>query len=167
MKWVWFAVLICAAAVLQADLIKIVAVTSLNIKPDLLLILLIFFAVFADTTDALITSFIIGVAADVIASGFPMGTWTISFTIAGTAVAYLNSVLAVRQMFYQGLAIFIGGFLAGVLSQFLAFLTNQPTISNVYSVIFGTSLYSGLVGPFLFLPCAWLMRIKTHRFSRQ
>ncbi len=166
MKWVRFAVLICFFAVLQADLLKVVAVTSLNIKPDLLLVLMVFFAFFAGTTDAVVTSFAIGFAADIVASGFPMGTRTISFGLIGTVLAYLHSVIAIRQMLHQAIAVFIAGFLTGILSLFLTFLTGQQTVPNVYSVILGTSLYSGLIGPFLFLPCAWLMRIKTHRPRR-
>jgi len=33
-------------------------------------------------------------------------------------------------------------------------------------MILWTSLYSAVIGPFLFLPCAWWMGIKTSRFSR-
>jgi hypothetical protein len=67
---------------------------------------------------------------------------------------------------YQSAAIFVTGLLAGTLAHFLAFLKGHPSTPDIYTVLFGTSLCSAIVGPFLFLPSAWWMRIKTHRFSR-
>ena len=158
MRWVRFAVFILIAAILQASILA-----GLNIKPDLLLILLVFFAIYCNTTEAIITSFAIGFAADIIGSA--MGPYTVSFGLFGTLLAYLHRAVAIRKMPYQSLAIFITGLLAGALAHFLTFLKGQPTAGNVYAVVFWTSLYSGIVGPFLFLPSAWWMRIKTHRFS--
>ncbi|MHC4159768.1 MAG: rod shape-determining protein MreD [Planctomycetota bacterium] len=165
MHWFRFAVFVLAAAVLQAGLVDIVAVTSLNIKPDLLLILLVFFAIYSSTFDAIITSFVIGFAADIIMVGSPMGPRMISFGLFGTVLAYLNRVVTIKKMPYQSAAIFITALLAGTLAHLLASFRGEPTSSNVYAFIFGTSLYSSLVGPFLFLPSAWWMRIKVERLS--
>ena len=160
-----FAVFISLVTILQAGLVDIIAVTTLNIKPDLLLILLVFFATYCNTSEAIITSFTIGFAADLIGSA--MGSQIISFGLFGTALAYLHRVITIRKMPYQALVIFITGLLAGTLAYLLTLLKNQPAPSNIYAVLFGTSLYSSLLGPFLFLPAAWWMHIKTHRFSRQ
>jgi rod shape-determining protein MreD len=159
MQWFRFAVLIVIVTVLQAGVLA-----NLDIKPDLLLILLVFFAVYCNTTEAIIASFVIGFAADIV--GYAMGPQTISFGLLGTALAYLHRVIAIRKMVYQGLAIFVTCLLAGVLAHLLIFLKGQPASPNIYTVLFGISLYSAIVGPFLFLPCAWWMRIKTHRFSK-
>jgi rod shape-determining protein MreD len=164
MRWFRFAVFILIVTVLQADLVNIVALTGFNIKPDLLLILLVFFAIYCNPSEAIITSFAIGFAADII--GSTMGPQTISFGLFGTLLVNLHRVIAIRKMPYQALVIFITGFLAGLLAHFLAFLKGQSTAPSVYAVVFGTSLYSSLMGPFLFLPSAWLMRIKTHRLNR-
>ncbi len=166
MRWFRFAVFISLVTVLQASLLlDIIAVTRLGIKPNLLLILLVFFAIYCNTTDAIITSFIIGFAAD-ISIGSAMGSQTISFGLFGTALAYLHRVIAIKNYPYQSLAIFITALLAGTLAHFLALLKGQPPIPNIYTAILGTALYSAIVGPFLFLPTAWWMRIRTHRFSR-
>lgn len=164
MRWFRFAVFISLVTVLQASLVDIIAVTRLNIKPDLLLILLVFFSIYCNRTEAIITSFTIGFAADIIGSA--MGTRIISFGLFGTLLAYLHGVITIKKMPYQSLAIFITGFLAGVLVHFLTLLKGQPSEPNVYTVVFWTSLYSSFVGPFLFLPTAWWMRIKTHRPGR-
>jgi len=164
MHWLRFTVFISVVTVLQAGMLDIIAITPLNIKPDLLLILLVFFAIYCNTSEAIISSFTIGFAAD-ISIGSAMGSQIISFGLFGTALAYLHRVVVIRKMPYQSLAIFITGFLAGTLAHFLTLLKGQPTQSSLYTVIFGTSLYSSLVGPFLFLPSAWWMRMKTRRFS--
>ena len=159
MRWLRFAVLLCLVTVLQAGLLA-----HWSIKPDLLLILLVFFAIYCNASQAIITSFAIGFAADII--GPAMGPQIISFGLFGTLLVYLHRVIAVRKMPYQAAAIFLTGLLAGALACFFAFLKGQPTTPDIYTVLLGTSLYSAIVGPFLFLPSAWWMRIKTQRFSR-
>jgi len=162
MRWFRFAALVLLVAVLQAS-----ALANLNIKPDLLLILLVFFAIYSNTSDAIISSFTIGFAADIIIIGSAMGPQIISFGLFGSALAYLRRVIVIRKMPYQSLAIFITAFLAGLLTHFLNLLKGEPAAPNIYAVLFWTSLFSGLVGPFLFLPSAWWMRIKINRFSRR
>lgn len=159
MRWFRFAVLILFAAVLQAGLLR-----NLNIKPDLLLILLVFFAVYCNSSEAIITSFTIGFAADII--GPAMGPHTLSFGFIGSLLAYMHRVVNARKMPYQALVIFVVGFLTGGLTCLLSFLKDRTFTPNIGSVLFWTSLYSGVVGPFLFLPFAWWMRIRTHRFGR-
>ncbi|KPL24778.1 MAG: hypothetical protein AMJ75_02715 [Phycisphaerae bacterium SM1_79] len=160
MRWFRFAVLACLATVLQAGFLA-----SLKIRPDLLLILLVFFAIYCSTTDAIITSFTIGFAADLI--GRTMGPQMISFGLFGTLLAYLRRAITIREMPYQALAIFVTGLLAGALAHCLNLLTGEPTAPNIYRVTFGMALYSSIVGPFLFLPIAWWMHIKTRRSGRR
>ncbi len=164
MRWFRFAVLVIAAAVLQYGILSYFAVTPLNIKPDLLLVLLVFFAVYCNVGDAIIASFSIGFAADLIASA--MGAYTISFGLFGTLLVYLHRVVAIRKPTHQSLAIFVMGILSGILAFLLTKIIRQPTAPGILTVIFATSLYSAVLGPFFFLPTAWLMRIKTHRFSK-
>ena len=160
MRWFRFAVLVLLATVLQASFFG-----NLNIKPDLLLILLVFFAIYCNTTEAIITSFTIGFAADLI--GQTMGPQMISFGLFGTALAYLHQVIALRKMPYQAIVIFITALLAGSMVYLLNSLKGEPTPPNIYAALFGIALYSAIVGPFLFLPSAWWMRIKISRFSRR
>ena len=158
MRWFRFAVLVLFATVLQAGFLA-----NFNIKPDLLLILLVFFAVYY-TSEAIVSSFVIGFAADLI--GPVMGPQTISFGLVGTLLAYLHRVLAIRKMHYQALAIFVTGILTGILAILLNLLRGEPPLPGFFSIMLKISLISGIVGPFLFLPSAWWMRIKTNRFRR-
>jgi len=164
MRWLRFAVFILVVTVLQAAVVDAIAVTARGIKPDLLLILLVFFSIYCDTGEAIITSFSIGFAADII--GASMGPQIISFGLVGTLVAYLHRIVAIRKMPYQALAVFAVSLLAAIISNLLTMLKGEPTI-NSYDVVFYTAVYSGIVGPFLFLPSAWLMHINMSRFTRR
>lgn len=158
MRWIRFAVLICFGAVLQAGFLS-----NLNIKIDVLLILLVFFAVYSNTSEAIVSSFTIGFAADLI--GRTMGPHIISFGIFGTALAHLHRVIAIRKMPYQAIAIFLMAWLTGLLVHLLNSLKGQPG-TDIYMNLLKVSVFSGIAGPFLFLPVAWWMRIKTNRFRR-
>ena len=160
MRWFRFSIFVVAVTLIQAGLVDIISL--INVRPDLLLILLVFFAIYCNTTEAIISSFAIGFAADIIGSA--MGPQMISFGLFGTLLAYLHRFIAIREMPYQSLAIAVTGLLAGALAFFLTYLKSQPTPPNIFTVLLGTSLYSAIIGPFLFLPSAWLMRIKTHHF---
>jgi rod shape-determining protein MreD len=159
MRWFRFAVLILVVTVLQDSLLS-----HLAIRPDLLMVLLVFFAIYAGGSDAVISSFTIGFAADII--GPAMGPQMISFGLVGTLLAYLRRMIVIRKMPYQALTILVAGFLAGVLAYFLGFLKDRTSAPDIYSVLFSTSLCSAIVGPFLFLPSAWWMGIRTHRYRR-
>lgn len=160
MRWVRFAVLVLLATVLQASFLA-----NLNIKPDLLLILLVFFAIFCDPTEAIISSFAIGFAADIVSSS--MGPRMISFGLLGTALTYLRRVISIKKMPYQGLAIFVTGLLVSILVYLLSFLKREPIALDKFTIVFGIAVCSGIVGPFLFLPSAWWMRMGKHRPNRR
>lgn len=144
----------------------IIAIPPLNIKPNLFLILLVFYAIHCNTTDAIITSFIIGFTAD-ISIGTAMGAQTISFGLFGTTLAYIHRIITIRSIPLQVIAIFTVGCLIGLLTHFLALLKGLSAVSNIYTTILATAFYSAVIGPFLFLITAWWMRIKTHRFGHR
>ena len=166
MKWLRAALLVCFIAVIQAGLANVLAVTSLNIKPDLLLALMVFFAVSSTSRDAIVLSFAIGFAADVIAIGQPMGPRIISFGLIGTMLAHIHNVLVIRKISHQVVAVFFSGLLVFSISNLLTFLANHSAVTHAYTVVLGTSLYSSIAAPFLLLPAAWLMRIKTGPLTR-
>ncbi len=160
MRWLRFAVLVLIAAVAQAGIL-----TNLNIKPDLLLVLLVFVAICCDPSDVIISSFALGFVADIISMS--MGPKMISFGLYGTLLAYLRRVITIGKMPYQGIAIFITGMLTGYTAYLLHFLKSEPVTPVSFKIILGASICSGIVGPFLFLPSEWWMKIKTTRQGRR
>jgi len=166
MRWLRFAVLIVIATILQTSFLGAVWVISPDIKPNLLLILLVFFAVRCNPNDAVITSFVIGFAADLASptAGF-MGPRIISFGLFGTLLSDLHNVISIRRLPYQGLAIFVMGLVTAILSHLLAHLRADPAPMNVARELFWQPVLSAVLGPFLSLPLAWWMHInrKTRR----
>ena len=161
MRWLRFAVLVITAAIVQVSVFEYLLV--FNMKFNLLLVLLVFFAVYCRGSDAIITSFAIGFAADLISSA--MGPRIISFGLFGTLLANLHRVIAIRSKPYQAVAIFLVGVFTSVCMIFLNFVKGISQPANIYHVVLGTSLYSSILGPFLFGACAWWMRFKTQKLS--
>ncbi len=166
MRWPRFAVLVLVTTLVQASWIDAIAVTRLNLTPDLLLIAMVFFAIRCDVTEAIISSFVLGFAADIVAMSFGLGPRIISFGLFGTGLAYLHRVIAIRKIPQEALAIFLTGLCTGGLGFLLALVAGQATKLAGFDVLLGTSIYSAVVGPFLFLLLTWSMNIRSRRRSR-
>jgi cell shape-determining protein MreD len=65
---------------------------------------------------------------------------------------------------YQALATFIACVCVGLLVAGLTRFKGQHIFN--FRLILWRSVYSAVVGPFLFLPVAWWMRIRTHRLRQ-
>ena len=89
MHWLRFAVLLLVSTLLQKDLLN--AIDVAGIKPDLLLILLAFFAIFREPREAIIASFSIGLAADLIGPSMGPG-WTFGFRLMLSEQVHLSQV---------------------------------------------------------------------------
>ena len=166
MNWPRFAVLLLITTFLQARWIDTIAVTNLRVTPDLLLIAMVFFAVRCNESEAIITSFVLGFAADVAASGFSMGPLIISFGVFGTALSYLHRFIAIKKAPHEAITIFVISLGTGCLAWLLARVAGQSRPGGMGALL-GTSIYSAVLGPVLFLLLDWLMHIKTRRRGRK
>jgi rod shape-determining protein MreD len=167
MRWFRFAALLVGATILQTSLVQIIAIGGSDVVPDLLLILLVFFATRCDRTDAVITSFTIGFAADLVnpTMNQMMGPQIISFGLVGTLLSDLVVSVSLRRMWHQGVVIALMGFLTAA----GAWVLTRLRIGFEYSAMaefLWQPLYSAIVGPLLFLPVAWLMRMNERRRRR-
>ena len=163
MHWPRFAVLVLLTTLIQKSWIDKIAVTDLRVTPDLLLIALVFFAVRCNETEAIISSFVLGFAADIAAPGFSLGPLMISFGLFGTGLAYLRRLITIKTVPQEAFAIFILGLCTGYLAWLLAHIPPQSPKPGGIGVVMGTSLYSAVLGPILFLFLDWMMRIKNRR----
>jgi cell shape-determining protein MreD len=116
MRWPRFAVIVLITAVLQAGLVDKIAVTRFNAGPNLLLTLMVFFAIRCNPTEAILSSFAIGLALDVISTDFRMGPGIISFGLFGTRASNFRGILSTRRLAAQGIMIFLIGVLTAGLS---------------------------------------------------
>lgn len=158
MRWFSFAALILTAAILQATL-----PAGWAIKPDLLIISMVFFSLYYNTTEAIITAFVIGFAADLI--GPVMGPAFLGFGITGTMLAYIRHVLAFQRMVFQGAVIFMVTILTGIIISWLSFIKQGQDLYT-FRTLFLTALISAVLGPVLFMPMALLMRTKSFSLRR-
>jgi rod shape-determining protein MreD len=158
MRWLRFAVLVLVATILQTSLVGTISIGG--VRPDLLVILLVFFATSIDPRDAIVASFAIGFAADL---SNPvrdlMGPQIISFGVIGTLLSDVHSVISIQRMTHQGIAIFIVGALTALLSHLLTFFRAEPATAHFAAQLVWQPLYSAILGPFLFFPVAWWMHI--------
>ncbi|MBM4023781.1 MAG: rod shape-determining protein MreD [Planctomycetes bacterium] len=163
MRWFRFAVLVLVASLLQTGLIRVLAVppSRPDIRPDLLLILLVFFASRAKSTDAILASFALGFAADLSNPILTrlMGPRIISFGLFGSLLSDLSSTISPRRMTHLALTIFLMGSLTTGLSYLLALLRAETVVTAWRTGLLWQPLYSAIVGPFLFLPVGWWMRM--------
>jgi len=167
MRWFRFAVLVLTASILQTTLVGVIAFWRADIKPDLLLILLVFFATHSDPREAIVASFAIGFAADLSnpVMGL-MGPRILSFGLFGTLLNDLHTTISIRRMPHQAIAIFATGVLTALLSHLLTFFRAEPVAARLGAELLWQPLYSAAIGPFLFLPIAWSMHINPRRRRR-
>ena len=158
MRWFRFAVLVLIATILQTSLVGMVSLRG--VRPDLLLILLVFFAISIDPRDAIVASFAVGFAADLSnpIRGL-MGPQIISFGILGTLLSDVHSIISIQRMSHEAATIFIMGVLTALLSYLLTFFRAEPATAHFAAQLLWQPLYSAVLGPFLFFPIAWWMRI--------
>lgn len=166
MKWLRFAAYTVTIMLLQASALEMISVTSMNIKPDLIFISVVFFSIYCSSKEAIVTSFALGLAADIVV-GSTMGPYFISFGVIGTLLANTQRIISLRKIPYQAAAIFIGLFSAYTLAFILRIVQASRDSSNLLSVMFTTALYSIVIGPFLFPVIAWICGINIRRASRK
>ncbi|MEN6387214.1 MAG: rod shape-determining protein MreD [Phycisphaerales bacterium] len=167
MKWFRFSMLILAATIIgSSDLMNAISVTDSFIKPNLLLILLVYFAISCETYDAIICCFSIGLAADI--TGTLIGPYFLSYGIIGTALNYIRKIIILKKTGQQAFAIFI----TGLVVQLVAVILMKMKISTVtnagFFIVFATSMYSAILWFLLKIPVVTLgkwLGVGVHRFG--
>jgi len=144
MKWLRFTLLIVIVAVLQSSAVmNLLSLTDMRIKPDIFLILLVYFAINCDSYDAIITSFAIGFAADI--AGAVMGPHIISYGLIGTAIAHIRKIILLKKTNQQALTIFVTGFLAESAAVLLTGLKASGLSKAGVFEIFTVAAYSAIL----------------------
>ena len=133
--------------VLQASLIHTLALFQDHLVPNLLLILLVFVALYCDPRDVITAAFSIGLSADII--GPTMGPHTLAFGVIGSLLGELRRYLVVERIIYQGLTVTATGILATLLAALLSSFKGQGMGLSLLPVV-GGPLYSALLAPLLF-----------------
>ncbi len=151
MKWFRFSMLILAVTVIGSSaLMDVISLTEQHIKPNLLLIMLVYFAINCNSYDAIICCFAIGLAADL--TGTLIGPYFLSYGVIGTALTYIRQVIILKKTAQQAFAIFI----TGIIIPLIAVILTKLKVSNVtnigFSMALATSIYSAILWFLLKLP---------------
>jgi rod shape-determining protein MreD len=167
MKWWRITILIIFVAVLQTSAaMDLLSLTSLQIKPNILLILLIYFAVYCDVYDAVIISFALGLAADI--TGMVLGPHIISYGVIGTAAAHIRKVILLKNTRQQAAAIFVTGILTEIVVLILTRL-KAPELATAGALeIFAVGVYSAILWFLIKWPVVTVgkwMGTGVHRFT--
>jgi rod shape-determining protein MreD len=162
MHWVRFAVLILGTMVLQAGLGGVMAVTPRDVRPNLLLVVMVYFALYGLPRDVVITSFVIGLASDVI--GRTIGPQMIGFGLCGTLLSGIRQYILIRKVPFQAIVILITGALASGLGHVLYIAKGIPGSGDLLNPLLWEPVYSGIIGPVLFFPLEWMMRLQEKRY---
>ena len=150
MRWIRFTILLLLLTLLNiSSLTDYISYGPLNVKPDLLVILLVFVSINFSGADPLIASFAIGFAADL--SGATMGPATLIYGIFGGIISLVQQVVIMKRMIHQGLAVFTTSFLTGLLVQLFTLFKTGQAVPSVWTFVFATAIYSALAAPFVWI----------------
>lgn len=156
MRWIRFAILLTLITLLNAcSLIDLVSFnSSLHIKPDLLLVLLVYMSINCNAYDTLIAAFAIGFAADI--SGATMGPASLTYILLAGAISFIRQVVIMKRAFHQSLAVFVIGIIAGFIIELLTLVKTGRCVSSIWLVVPGTALYSAIAAPFVWVVLSML-----------
>lgn len=159
--------MIIFAAVLQTSAaMNLLSLTDLRIRPDILLILLVYFAVHCDSYDAVIISFVIGFAADI--TGMVLGPHFISYGIIGAVIAHIRKIILLKSTRQQATAVFVTGILTQMIALMLMQFKAPELIKTRVFEVFAVSAYSAILWFLIKWPVTkvgkWL-GVGVHRFT--
>ncbi|MCE5340838.1 MAG: rod shape-determining protein MreD [Planctomycetaceae bacterium] len=169
MKWLRFSLLILATTVIGSSaLMDVISLTEQHIKPNLLLIMLVYFAINCNSYDAIICCFSIGLAADL--TGTLIGPYFLSYGIIGTALAQVRKFIILKTTTQQALAIFVTGVVIHLVAVILMkFKMSDATVAG-FSVTFTASIYSAILWFLLKMPVQALgkwLGVGVYRFGNR
>lgn len=148
MKWISFIITVLVITLINAgSAIELISISSLEIRPDLLIAVLAFFAYAFNRRDSIIVAFMVGFMADI--SGATMGPFMIAFGVIGVCLSSVRDVLLMDRRRNRVVAIFVMSFLIMIIVDILTGIKTGQHITKPLISIPLCSLYTAIVGSFL------------------
>lgn len=149
MKYFVMAVLFILSLILQSTLFS--HLTVAGVKPDLVLILVIFFALLYGPKDGAIVGFIGGLIQDLL-FGHDIGMNLLVKTIIGGSFGFLEQRIYKENLFIPMIAVFVGTFFHDSLVFFfnLAEGASAGYFASVRSVILSAAVYNACLVPIIY-----------------
>ena len=125
---------------------NVLALTEAQIKPNLLLILMVFFSINSTAQEAIVSAFLIGLFADLVGSG--MGPQLLAFGVIGSLISEIRHILVMRHIPQQMIVVLVAGFLCGLIALALFKIKGCPPPTHAVHLTLWQPLYSAcLAGP--------------------
>jgi rod shape-determining protein MreD len=148
MRWVRFAVLVAIVTFIQAShVLDWVALSRFDVKPDLLLLMVIFYSLNAEGYEAVIAAFSLGLAADIISSS--LGPYILTFGLCGSLLSNMHHFIAIKKTMHTVATVFFCGIATGVIAGMLMHLKGHDS-AHLFVRVFGISAYSAIISPYVF-----------------
>lgn len=148
MRWFPFTLLVLVGTLLEAgNLLNLIALGDWHIRPAVLIVLLVFFAFHCRPHEAVIASFIIGLAMDI--AGNLMGPHTISYCLIGGLLNQLGEYLPTRRIFHQAMLVLTTYLVAEIGAYWLGVLKTGEQQEYLYRIFLFTAVYSACIGPII------------------
>ena len=157
MAWIFYAIIIVVFTILNAgNLTNFMAITELNIKPDLMTVIMACLISYSSSKDAIGIAFFTGFMADI--SGTSIGPCMLAYGIVGSIYSSLRNVMEFGRIRYQALIIFAITFLVLSISEPLTMWKTADTMPRIFLRILVTSIYSAIVGPAIWQLAAFIRK---------
>jgi len=144
MKVLWSALLIFVALFIQTT--RFDYFSFYGIKPDLVLIIVVYFALFFGAMPAILVGVAAGLCQDILSGGI-LGLNMLTKTLVGYFCAYLGRQLVVTNPFNQMFMVCLGSLLEGGLTLFILKISplNPQGTSALFDLILPQTLYNTLI----------------------
>ncbi len=150
----WVVVVVCAALVQTTwpDFLKIQGVT-----PELVLMLVVYFAIAAGEERAMFTGALGGIYQDV-ASKAALGHNILCLVIVGYAVGRISTRLVTDHPAVKAGLVLLAGVAQGVLHTLIDYVQypDTPVITTIVSVVVPAAFYTAVITPFVFVALDWV-----------
>lgn len=148
MKWLNFIIIVVVITLINAgSVMGLLSISSLQIRPNLLIAVLAYFAYISERRDVIITSFMVGFMADI--SGATMGPSLIAFGIVGVSFAAMRDVLLMERRRNRVVTIFLMSVAVMIIADMLTSMKINQHITRPLVTIPLNALYTAIAGAFL------------------
>ncbi|MFC1807821.1 rod shape-determining protein MreD [Candidatus Omnitrophota bacterium] len=151
--------IISVCALIQATSFEYISV--MGVKPDLLIILVIFFALSFSSHQAKRLAIVIGLLKDVTSASL-LGSYTLSFLILAMIISYHQNKFFRERISTQMMIAFISYFFVGVVIFLLNSFSSKsfPAHYSFLSLIVRGSAYTAVISPVVFFILSKILRIR-------
>ena len=161
MRWITFIIFLILITLLNAsNVLNFIAIGQWSIRPDILIIIFVFFAVNSDPADAIVASFMIGFAADISLTD-SMGLFMTAFGLAGIFLAQLKRNTIDDRLFNQFALMFVAAIAIQFFAATIAPICRLDRASEPLAYIAMKSLYTSLAA----LPLWYILNLISPLFG--